>query len=160
MDSHSQQTLLALIRKQRTAALGTLRNGAPEVSMVSVAASEDCTRFYLHISKLAHHSQNILRDPRVSLMLAEADDSTRNPLSLARVSIQGEALRLEEGSPEYEAGKSAYLGKFPDASMNFSLRDFGLYFIEPRTARFVAGFGKIFNLILHNFKEVGSVSQD
>ncbi|MBX2991814.1 MAG: pyridoxamine 5'-phosphate oxidase family protein [Bacteroidetes bacterium] len=154
MSPQSQRTLLNLIRATRTAALGTLRSGAPEVSMVLFAASAECTDFYLHISRLAHHTQNILYDARVSLMLAEADDGSRNPLTLARVSIQGEALRLEEGSPEYEAGRSAYLDKFPDASMNFSLGDFGLYFIEPFTARFVAGFGKIFNLTLQDFRKM------
>jgi putative heme iron utilization protein len=94
MDAQIQQVLVRLIRDQRTAALGTVRNGAPEVSMVLFAASQDCPAFYLHISKLAHHTQNILHDARVSLM--------------------------------------------------FGLGDFGLHTIEPKAARFVAGFAQTY----------------
>ncbi len=178
MDPHAQEKLVNLIRNQRTAALGTLQplaestyglveslrpdgragNGAPEVSLVLFAASEDCRAFYIHISRLAHHTQNILRDARVSLMLAEPDDGSRNAQTLARVSLQGEAILLQEGVAEYAKAQSAYLSKFPESEMNFSLGDFGLYTIEPRTARFVAGFGQIYNLTLSDFKEAGAVS--
>ncbi len=70
MDAQVRQLL---IRDQRTAALGTVRNGAPEVSMVLFAASQDCPAFYLHTGKLAHHTQNILHDARVSLMFGLGD---------------------------------------------------------------------------------------
>jgi putative heme iron utilization protein len=158
MDSQSEQILLHLIRDQRVAALGTLRAGAPEVSMAPFASAPDCTAFFLHISRLAHHTQNVLQDSRVSLMLAEQDASPvggRNPQTLARVSIQGDAVLIDQTSPEFDEARSLYLTKFPAAEMNFSLGDFGLYKIEPRTARFVAGFGQIFNLTTKDFKHAG-----
>lgn len=157
MDSQALHILAKLIRTPRIAALGTLRNGAPEVSMTQFAASAECTAFYIHISRLAHHTQNIMRDSRVSLMLAETDDGARNPQTLARVSIQGDAVRLDESSDEYEEARTSYLTKFPSTAMNFGLGDFGLYTIEPRAARFVAGFGKIYNLLLDDFKQAGAV---
>jgi putative heme iron utilization protein len=156
MDTQAQHILLNLIRNRRLAALGTLRNGAPEVSMVLFAASP--TSFYLHISRLAHHTQNILHDSRVSLMLAEPDDGERNPQTLARVSIQGDAVLIDDASAEHDEARSVYLEKFPSAAMNFGLGDFGLYKIEPRTARFVAGFGQIFNLTAKDFKEAGKAA--
>jgi heme iron utilization protein len=155
MDTQTQQLLLSLIRSQRVAALGTLRGGAPEVSLVPFAASQDCTRFYIHISRLAHHTQNILQDARVSLLLAEPDDGSGNPSSFARVAIQGLAVLVETDSPEYAAARSTYLTKLPQSEMMFGLGDFGLYRIEPVTARFVAGFAQTFNLTLNDFREAG-----
>lgn len=156
MDAQAQRILADLIRTPRLAALGTLRNGAPEVSTTPFAASAGCTAFYIHISRLAHHTQNIMHDSRVSLMLAESDDGSRNPQTLARVSIQGDAALLSQSSSEYNSARSSYLAKFPSAAMNFTLGDFGLYKIEPRTARFVAGFGKIYTLTLEDFRAVGT----
>ena len=155
MDSQTQQLLLKLIRGQRVAALGTLRNGAPEVTLVPFAVASDCTAFYIHISRLAHHTQNIQHDARVSVMVSETDDGLRNPSSLARVSIQGEAVLVEIDSPDYDSARSTYLTKFPQAEMMFGLGDFGLYTIVPQTARFVAGFAQTFNLTLTNFREAG-----
>jgi putative heme iron utilization protein len=155
MDSQTQHLLLTLIRNQRVAAFGTLRGGAPEVSLVPFAATIDCTAFYIHISRLAHHTQNILQDARVSLLLSEVDDASRNPSSLARVSIQADAVLVETDSPEYNDARSTYLTKFPQSEMMFGLGDFGLYKIVPRTARFVAGFAQTFNLTLNDFREAG-----
>ena len=81
MGKETQQLLANLVRAQRVATLGTLRGGAPEVSMVLCAAAQDCAAFFIHISTLAHHTQNILRDVRDSLMLAESDDGTPDSLA-------------------------------------------------------------------------------
>jgi hypothetical protein len=156
VDTQALHILAMLIRTLRIAALGTLRNGAPEVSITQFAASVEGTAFYIHISRLAHHTQNIARDSRVSLLLSESDDGTRNPQTLARVSIQGDAVLMNEASGEYESARTAYITKFPFAAMNFSLGDFGLYKIEPHAARFVANFGQIYNLTLDDFKQAGA----
>ena len=158
MDLQAQQILVTLIRHQRIAALGTLRNDAPEVTMVPIAASPDCTAFYLHLSKLAHHTQNISHDARVSLMVAEADDGMRNPQTLARVSIQGDAILIAETANDYAPARFSYLARFPQAEMTFTLNDFGLYKIEPKAARLVAGFAQTYNLTVRDFREAGSAS--
>ncbi|MBI5473668.1 MAG: pyridoxamine 5'-phosphate oxidase family protein [Ignavibacteriae bacterium] len=154
MDSEAKQILTRLIREQQTAALGTLRSGAPEVSMVVFAAAGDFSSFYLHVSKLAHHTQNLKHDPRASLMIAESPEANRNPQSLARVSIQGEARLVERTSDDYDRIRSSYLSKFPQAEMMFGLGDFSLYEVEPKSARFVAGFAQTYNLTLKDFRDL------
>jgi putative heme iron utilization protein len=146
MDDDSRQTLARLIRAQRVAALGTLRDGAPLVSMVLFAAAADFSEFYIHTSRLAHHTQDMLRDPRAGLMIAETDDGRRDPQTLARVSVTGEAARLPPEDPDYEAAKAAYLVKHPQTAFTFGFADFDLYRIRPASARYVAGFAKAFNL--------------
>ena len=154
MDHSSEQTLIRLLRTQRIAALGTLRDGGPLVSQVLFAAAPDFSTFCMHISRLAQHTQDILSNPRVSLMIADTDDGAGDPLQLARVSIRGEAAIIAPGTDEYATARAVYLAKFPQAAVNFQLGDFALYGIEPRAARYVAGFGKAFNLTQASFRKL------
>lgn len=146
MNAESQQLLTRLLRHQRTAALGTLYEGAPLVSLVLYLPNVDFSAFYLHLSRLAQHTQAILRDPQVSLMIAEPDTGQQDPQTLARVSLQGVASILSPTDVEHEIVRAAYVQHFPTAAMTVSLGDFAFYQVEPQRGRFVAGFGQIFNL--------------
>jgi putative heme iron utilization protein len=146
MDQESRETLANMLREQRVAALGTLFHGAPLVSMVLFSTLPGSPAVDIHVSRLAQHTQGLLEDARVGLMIAEPDRTTRNPQTLARLSLQGDARALARESPEYEEAVSAYLEKYPNASINFQLGDFLMVRIEPRSARLVTGFGRIFDL--------------
>jgi len=156
MDKPSEQLLAHLIRTQRTAALGTLRDGYPFVSMVLYLPALDFSTFYLHISRLAHHTQDLLKDPRASLMISQTDDGAQDPQALARVSILGTAHELGREEAGYQAVQSAYLAKYPQAATSLALADFSLFSIHVNQARFVAGFGKIFNLKPEDFRHVAA----
>src|SRR5207253_3120413 len=140
VDAETGRSLAGLIRKERIAHLGTLRGGAPLASMTLFLAGQDLAAFYVHVSRLAWHTQDMLQDPRVALSIAETDDGRADPFTLMRVSIRGEALQLSEGP------KEAWLARFPEQAINFELADFSFWKITPRDARFVAGFGRIHNL--------------
>ena len=151
MDMESRKMLVYLIRTQRVAALGTLRDGAPFVSLTPFSPAVDFSFFSIHISRLAHHTRNILADSRVSLMIAETDTGERDPLTLARVSIQGRAVEVPATGSDYEGIKFSYLTRHPQSAVNFQFGDFALFSIRVRTARYVAGFGKIFDLTIEDF---------
>jgi heme iron utilization protein len=146
MDASSLQALATLVRSQRVAALGTLYDGSPLVSLVPYAADRASGAFHIHISRLAQHTRAIESDGRVGLMIAEPDTPGANPQTLARLSIRGSAFAIAAGSGEFEAARAAYLAKFPEAAFNFTLQDFSLYRIVPVAARFVGGFGRIVDL--------------
>lgn len=146
MNSELYQSIVHLIHTQRTAALGTLHDGAPLVSLVLYAPTVDCSAFYMHISRLAQHTQAILRDPQVGLLIAEPDTGTQDPQTLARVSLQGTASEVLRTDADYEAIRALYLQRFPTAAMTLSLGDFAFFRVIPSRGRFVAGFGQIFNL--------------
>ena len=146
MDSQTDAILFHLLTGQRTAALGSLRGGVPNVSMVLFAEAPDFQSFYIHISRLAQHTQDLLADPRAGLMISEPDAHAKDPQTLARISMLGEVMPVAADAEGYAAAQTAYLLRFPQARGNFLLGDFGLYEFTPRSARFVANFGKIFNL--------------
>jgi len=143
VDSDTRAALTALIRKERIAHLGTLRAGAPMVSMTLYLPDETLSSFYVHVSRLAWHTQDMLKDPRVALSISEADDGRADPFTLMRVTIRGEAEQLKNENPSL---KAAWLARFPEQAINFQLADFSFWKIAPRDARFVAGFGRIHNL--------------
>ena len=138
--------LTSLVRERSLAALGTIFEGGPLVSMVLYASEPDLSCLYLHVSRLAQHTRGLLSQPRVGLLISEPDRASRNPLTLARVSIQGLAGPLQEGSPAFENARSLYLAVHPTAAINFELPDFLLLGVRAESARFIAGFGKIFDL--------------
>ena len=145
MDTSSATTLARLIRSQRIASLATLRQGNPLVTMVLYATATDFSAFYLHISRLAYHTQDIQKDPRVSLMIAETDRGEDDPQMLARVSFRGEAIVMATSDEDYEEAQARYLQRFPRARQTFTFNDFSLYRVQPQAIRYVAGFGQIFN---------------
>ena len=146
MDADSSALLARLIRGVRVAALGTLRQGAPMVSMVAFLPEADFGAVCVRVSRLAWHTQDMLADPRVSLAIVEGDDGRADPQTLARVTLRGEAPPLAgEGEP-FERLKAAWLERFPASAVTFALADFSFWRVVPRDARFVAGLGRTYNL--------------
>lgn len=153
MDTQSQKLLAHLVRTKPTAAIGTIFRDAPNVSQVLFAPAPDFSTFYIHISNLARHTRAIQQNPRVSLMVAEAYDPARDPQTLARVTIQGTAVLIPYATDPatHDAARTVYLARFPQAEFNFQLGGFELYGIAVESGRFVAGFGKTFNLTPQDF---------
>ena len=132
--------LKKLILRERTAHLATLRGGAPMASMTLYLPERDFSAFYVHVSRLAWHTQDMMQDGRIALSISESDDRRPDPFTLMRVTIRGEATQMISGP------KDAWLGRFPEQAINFTLADFSFWRITPRDARFVAGFGRIRNI--------------
>lgn len=156
METTEFQALAQLIRTQRLAALGTLREGAPSVSMVLYNPAPDLTACDLHLSRLALHTQDMVAQPMVGLMIVEPEAPARNPLTLRRVSLQGEAALLATDSPAYAEAKAAYLARFPFAAINFTLADFDLFRVTLHGGRYVAGFGQVFDLTADDLRQAGA----
>ena len=136
------QDLKKLIQNERIAHLATLRGGAPMASMTLYLPAPDFSAFFVHVSRLAWHTQDMQQDPRVALSIAETDDRRADPFTLMRVTIRGEAVDLQKDL----SMKDAWLARFPEQAINFTLADFSFWRITPRDARFIAGFGRIHNL--------------
>ena len=146
MDLESSRLLGQLIRSERIAHLATLRDDAPMASMTLYMPEADLSALYVHVSRLAWHTQDMSRKPRVALSIAETDDRRADPFTLMRVSIRGDAVQMTGGP------KDAWLARFSEQAINFELADFSFWKIVPRDARFVAGFGRIHNLSAADLK--------
>jgi putative heme iron utilization protein len=142
--SFSAATLArSLLRRRRQGALATLAvgTGAPYCSLVNLASHWDGSPILL-ISRLALHTQNILADPRVSLMLDERAEG--DPLEGARIMLSGTAV--EVGADAVDAVRDRYLNAHPAAELFAGFADFAFFVIRLQGAHLVAGFGRIVDL--------------
>ena len=152
MNAELTERLALLLHARSTAALGTLRAGAPYVSMVPYAIAGD--GFVIHVSTLAAHTKDMLADARVSLLVAEAEGGGKSPLGLMRVSVQATAERIAPDSLRLNEFRAAYLARFPDAEPMFGFADFSMFLIRPDAARFVAGFGQAHTLSAESMRRL------
>ena len=142
--------LQQLIRGRMIAALGTLHQGVPFVSMVTYAVASDGS-FILHVSRLAAHTRDMLDNPDVSLLITESEASGKMPQALARVTVQGRAKMLDRDSEKYTDAREIYLSRFPDAAPLFEFSDFSIFVIKPVSARVIAGFGQAVTITGEDF---------
>jgi putative heme iron utilization protein len=133
-----------LAEEIRTGVLLTLRNGRPFGSHVPYIFGNDWTRAYIHLSRLALHTEHLLHDSRVGLFVSEPDRLGRNPSALRRINLQGEAALLDVGVPDYAEVKERYLARFPQSAMMFGFADFALWELRLQDAHLVLGFGQAY----------------
>ena len=121
--------------------------------MVLIAPSADLCNYYIHISRLAQHTQDIAADPRVGLLFMEKDDGSADPQQLARASITGRAFEISSGDLDYSQAQSLYLERYPASAPYFTFPDFRLFRIKAEAGRFVAGFAKTIPLTVEDLKQ-------
>lgn len=135
--------LRALLQAQRVAALGTLQeDGSPLVSMVPFALrTDEEAGFVIHVSELAAHTANLRLRTAVSLLVMQAEAPGQPVHALPRASFFGQAQVLAPDSTAWQAGRSAYLARFPEAEPMTALGDFSFFALHITAARQIAGFG-------------------
>jgi heme oxygenase (biliverdin-IX-beta and delta-forming) len=133
----------SLLRRSRQGALATLMAGSgdPYCSLVNVASHADGSPILL-ISRLALHTQNILADSRVSLMLDERAGG--DPLEGSRIMLAGHAEQAH--GDDATSLRRRYLNAHPSAETFVNFKDFSFFRIRPDAAHLVAGFGRIVDL--------------
>lgn len=139
-----QAAWIKLAEEVRTGVLLTLRNERPFGSHVPYVFGEHWTRAYIHVSRLALHTEHLLHDSRVGLFVSELDRPGKNPLALRRMNLQGEAALLYAGAPDYAAVKARYLARFPQSAMMFGFADFSLWELRLQDAHLILGFGQAY----------------
>ncbi len=145
MEAAERNRMARVIRGGRWAALATYGESAPLASMVAYVGEEGFAGFLMHLSRLSRHTRNLLAFPPASLAISETDSArVRDPQTLARVSIQGEARPIPAGLPDYRKARALYEKRFPDSPPLFEFRDFLLFRLVPAEARFVAGFARAY----------------
>lgn len=127
-----------LIQEASKGALGTIdAKGYPVVTLVALATLEDGTPLLL-LSRIAGHTQNILRDPRVSLMI-EGVLSETDPMLTERLTLVGRLVPLE--APFIAKGKQRFTARHQGAEPYDTALDFSYFRLEIDHGRFNRGFG-------------------
>ena len=126
-----------LLLKCRIGSLATIGENGPETSMAPYVI--DQAHIILHLSKLARHTVNIANHSKVGFMICMPESSADSPLSLPRLSLQGDMVAVSED--EYDTVKSTYIETIPEAEPLFQFSDFRLFKLTPTFIYWVGGFG-------------------
>ncbi|MBL8466446.1 HugZ family protein [Methyloversatilis discipulorum] len=153
MTPEQAQALRDLLARQPVAALATLHDGEPAVSMVPWVLLPD-GRFVIHVSALASHTADMRSNPEVALLITAPLAAGESPLALPRLSVRGRAEVCPVGSPGHDDARAAYLARLPESAELFSFGDFSLFVISVLSARFVGGFAQARSLTAAGFADI------
>ncbi len=136
--SHAERarTLLAAESVGTLATQSTRHPGWPFASVMPYALMADGSPLFL-ISGMAIHTQNLVADPRASLLVMQSGSGS-DPLGAPRATLLGHARRVDHAG---EAARQAYLDRHPSARHWIGFSDFSFFQLEVTHLYFVGGFG-------------------
>ncbi|GKS65514.1 pyridoxamine 5'-phosphate oxidase [Nitrospira sp.] len=139
--SHAERAK-TLVYLQQTGSLSTLSRkqpGWPFGSVMPYGLDAQGQPVFL-ISTMAMHTQNLLGDPRASLLVTPPE-SRSDPLGAARVTLMGSVTKVPK---EEEAEvRACYLKRHANASYWVDYQDFGFFRMAITEMYFVGGFGSM-----------------
>ncbi len=107
----------------------------------------DKAGYYILVSDLAVHGQNLKLNRHVSIMMVEDESQARSIHARKRLTFDTTAEHINKHSTEGQAGIAALVERFGEMAENLSqLGDFNLYKLTPSNGRYVKGFGQAFNV--------------
>ena len=148
MSTDFANDLRALLRAEKQAMLSTLsvrHRGHPFGSVVPYALWETGEPF-LYLSRLAAHTQNLLADPRASLLIS---DSSSGEVQPARATLVGACRPLP--SESQDAARGAFAARHPQ-SQALALPDFTAFLLTVQEIRWVGGFAAAAWLAPHTLR--------
>ena len=146
MSDNIRDNINALIESRKSLLIASLNeSNLPEISATPFLKI-GC-HFYIFISELAAHTQNIKLKPKISLMLIEDEQDTHNTFARKRLSYECTASLIESESPDWQS----ILEKFEEkqgktVSLLKQLPDFLLFELKAISGNYIEGFGKAYRL--------------
>lgn len=128
-------------------------NNNPFSSYAPFVKKDD--KYYVYISDMAKHTQNLKSNIKCSLFFVEDENSCKNIFARKRVMIQCESTIIKKDTDNEENILEVFENKF-DKKMVDMLRkmgDFNVFEFKPFYGEATFGFGKAYNLGGKNFSE-------
>ena len=113
------------------------QQGFPFGSVMPYGLDEHGRPVFL-ISTMAMHTQNVLADPRASLLVTQPDASG-DPLGASRVTLIGNVLPVPES--EVAEARKLYLERYANSKYWVDFEDFSFYRMDVVDVYYVGGFG-------------------
>jgi len=146
MQAHDAGLLRDLLTSRRVLALAVVADGEPVLGMVPFVAEADLSAVLIHVSRLAPHGRALAAAAPFAVLIHGLDTPDVNPGEIPRVRLSGRAAHVPRDSADYPAARAAYLARFPDSAVTFTLADFELYRLPFDGGRLVAGFARTVDL--------------
>ena len=131
------RTLVYLSRMGSLSTLSRKQPGFPFGSVMPYGLDEHGRPIFL-ISTMAMHTQNMLADPRASLLVTQRD-TDGEPLGASRVTLVGNVLPVP--NTELAEARKLYLERHANSQYWVDFEDFSFYRMNVVDAYYVGGFG-------------------
>tara|TARA_Y100000590_G_scaffold266521_1_gene299345 strand:- start:255 stop:767 length:513 start_codon:yes stop_codon:yes gene_type:complete len=137
-----------IINKMKTVILSTVNDkGEPNASYAPCCV-DDNNNFFIYISKLSKHTDNLINNPVVSVMIIEDEEKSDNLFARKRLTITSNAEVIERDSDEWISKIELMEDKFgePIAYLK-NLTDFYLFRLQAKEGLLVHGFARAFRFV-------------
>ncbi len=122
----------------------TSADGVPDASYAPFVRIDD-NAFYVNLSELSTHTGNLLTTPRVSVMLLQAENDTKQLFARKRLGFDADAKVVERDSTRWNQVMDLFAVKFGDImDLIRPLQDFTLFRLVPRSSVYVRGFAQAY----------------
>ena len=146
VEAEVKQAFASLLLSCNTLQLATLSAANEPEASYAPYLYEDGS-YYIFVSELASHTQNLIHNPQASIMLIESEADARNPFARMRFSAQCLVVETNREAENYEPILDQLEQRFGSTiGMLRTLPDFHLFELQPQQGRLVIGFGKAFEL--------------
>lgn len=147
---HEIKTLISSLKSVQLATLSPEKH--PEISYapyLKVANS-----FFIYISELATHTQNLKKHPNLSLMFIEDESSCNTVFARKRLTLKCSSELIERKHELWQPTLHAFeLAQGPTIELLKTLPDFCLFELKADTGTFVKGFGQAYTLSGQSLEE-------
>lgn len=149
-DKHSRH-FHDLSLSNQTLILSTVSTeGEPESSYAPYVRDQQGV-FYIFVSEMAAHTNNMLNHRFVSIMFIGSEQETQNLFARERIIFKCSVDEIQPENKYYAQQLKAMKEKFGETvALLTSLSDFHLLALTPVNGRYIAGFGQAFSI---NIKE-------
>ncbi len=133
------------IKNIKTAVIGTIdKENHPFSSYAPYIY--DNNRFYIYISNIATHAQNIQQNPNASLFFIEDESKSDNLFARKRISLQCSSIKIPRDTKRFEEILDLFGKKFDTAMVETlkNMTDFNLFELEVNSGEATFGFGEAY----------------
>lgn len=140
-----QNQYLALLGSFQSIQLATLNaEGVPHASY-SPAVIDDERNFYVYVSEIAAHTENLRKSGKASFMVIEDESLAAQIFARKRVTFDAKATEIERDSAKWQEIMGRFEEKFGRVVEQLKqMDDFHLIRLEPSDGRLVLGFGRAY----------------
>ena len=131
----------------KTLQLSTLTSEGKPYASYSPFVEDELGNFYIFVSQLAGHTQNLLENPQASILLIQDEVEARQIFARKRLSYQCDVEAVSPEDSNYNLTLDSMEKRFGNVvELLRSLPDFILFKLTPYQGQYVKGFGKAYKL--------------
>jgi nitroimidazol reductase NimA-like FMN-containing flavoprotein (pyridoxamine 5'-phosphate oxidase superfamily) len=147
MNVEEKQKIDALLAKKHVAVVATHGEEWPTATMQAFAETPDL-EIILIMLESAPKFQNLLKRPKIALIIDDRDTGDIKTLQVIRVSIQGVAREVEKRSDEWKELQAIFLNKNPFEEPFFGYDALRMVRVAPRRITYANGVAEHFTVDL------------